>query len=88
RHHSEIIKTQNLNLDIAITQPFVLKITFPEAKKTLYAPISGQHAFDRIDVEGPFYFEYDNHVERILHPNEILNAILIEAPNLDNEASN
>ncbi|MFF0676552.1 IucA/IucC family protein [Staphylococcus xylosus] len=88
RHHSEIIKTQNLNLDIAITQPFVLKITFPEAKKTLYAPISGQHAFDRIDVEGPFYFEYDNHLERILHPNEILNAILIEAPNLDNEASN
>ncbi len=34
------------------------------------------------------YFEYDNHLERILHPNEILNAILIEAPNLDNEASN
>ncbi len=23
-----------------------------------------------------------------MHPNEILNAILIEAPNLDNEASN
>ncbi|MDW8798166.1 hypothetical protein SD419_06650 [Staphylococcus pseudoxylosus] len=33
RHHSEIIKAQNLNLDVAITQPFILKITFPEAKK-------------------------------------------------------
>lgn len=88
RNHSEIINIKNLNLDVAIKQTLVLKINFPEAKKTLYAPISGQHAFDRIDVEGPFYFEYNNHLDRILHPNEILNAILIEAPNLNNDASN
>ncbi len=44
-------------LDISTTH--ILEIQFPQAKQTLYAPITGEHAFDRIDVEGPFYIKDD-----------------------------
>ncbi|KRG08044.1 IucA/IucC family protein [Staphylococcus sp. NAM3COL9] len=88
RENSQIIATRQLDFNIEMPQPYVLKIVFPNDKKTLYAPISGQHAFDRIDVEGPFYFECNSRLERILHPNEILDSILIESPVLDNDASN
>ena len=48
------------------------------------------HAFDRLDVEGPFYFKNlskEDDFERVLHPNQILDWILIEDENLNNEAS-
>ncbi|MEJ7514730.1 sialic acid synthase, partial [Staphylococcus lugdunensis] len=53
-------------------------------------PVTGQHAFNRIDVEGPFYYkreQYQDEFKRILHPNDILDWILTESPELDNEAS-
>src|SRR5699024_10279782 len=86
RNHSHIITSQDAPYDLT-THTHLLKIHFPYAHKTLYAPITGQHAFDRIDVEGPFYFEYNNNIERIIHPNDILACILIEVPSLNNDAS-
>ncbi len=67
-------------LDISTTH--IRAIQFPQAKQTLYAPITGEHAFDRIDVEGPFYIKDDitNTITLVHHPNEILECILIEAP--------
>ncbi|MDA5392907.1 D-ornithine--citrate ligase SfaD, partial [Staphylococcus aureus] len=67
----------------------ILEIQFPQAKQTLYAPITGEHAFDRIDVEGPFYIKDNitNMITRVHHPNEILECILIEEPDLKNAAS-
>lgn len=64
-------------LDISTTH--ILEIQFPQAKQTLYAPITGEHAFDRIDVEGPFYIKDNitNMITRVHHPNEILECILI-----------
>ena len=56
----------------------------------LYAPVTGQHAFNRVDVQGPFYYKQGKHNDdfnRILHPNVVLDWILTEAPELDNEAS-
>ncbi|MCE3315581.1 sialic acid synthase, partial [Staphylococcus aureus] len=41
-------------------------------------------------VEGPFYYkreQYQDEFKRILHPNDILDWILTESPELDNEAS-
>ena len=35
----------------------ILEIYFPTSNIYLYAPITGMHAFDRLDVEGPFYFK-------------------------------
>lgn len=82
-----IDSTQVAELNIA--QPYTLEIDFPTAQKVLYAPITGQHAFNRIDVAGPFYLVCkDNHdAYRVQHPNEILDCILVEQPELDNEAS-
>lgn len=87
RAHSEIITTQSLHFPFETEQKKLLKIQFPKSQKTLFAPITGEHAFDRIDVEGPFYFEDKNEIERIYHPDEILSCILTEAPELNNEAS-
>lgn len=87
RDYSEVIDAQTLPFTIESDHTEILKIAFPQSQKTLYAPISGHHAFDRIDVEGPFYFENHNKIQRILHPNEVLDCILTEAPHLDNAAS-
>lgn len=68
----------------------ILEIYFPTSNIYLYAPITGMHAFDRLDVEGPFYFKNlskEDDFERVLHPNQILDWILIEDENLNNEAS-
>lgn len=83
----KILSRDLIMLDISTTQ--ILEIPFPQAKQTLYAPITGEHAFDRIDVEGPFYIKDDitNTITRVHHPNEILECILIEAPDLKNAAS-
>ena len=42
-----------------------------------------------VDVEGPFYYQSinDSSFYRVEHPNDILEWVLIEAPELDNEAS-
>ncbi|WP_373333203.1 D-ornithine--citrate ligase SfaD [Staphylococcus aureus] len=83
----KILSRDLIMLDISTTH--ILEIQFPQAKQTLYAPITGEHAFDRIDVEGPFYIKNDitNTITRVHHPNEILECILIEAPDLKNAAS-
>ena len=87
RDYSQIISTKSLNLVTDIQTDEVLRIDFPKSSRTLIAPITGQHAFDRIDVSGPFYFEQDQVMTRVLHPKEILDCILIEAPELNNDAS-
>ncbi|WP_158139291.1 D-ornithine--citrate ligase SfaD [Staphylococcus aureus] len=83
----KILSRDLIMLDISTTH--ILEIQFPQAKQTLYAPITGEHAFDRIDVEGPFYIKDNitNMITRVHHPNEILECILIEEPDLKNAAS-
>ncbi|RIP37527.1 sialic acid synthase [Staphylococcus gallinarum] len=87
RDYSQIISTKSLDLELDIKTSQVLRIDFPTSTCTLIAPITGQHAFDRIDVSGPFYFEKAGVITRVLHPKEILDCILIEAPELNNAAS-
>ena len=74
--------------DVNVTA--ILEIHFPKSDVYLYAPVTGQHAFNRVDVQGPFYYKQGKHNDdfnRILHPNVVLDWILTEAPELDNEAS-
>jgi siderophore synthetase component len=85
--YSSILDVDDLSYDISTSQPKVLKINYPKVNKTIIAPISGSFAFDRVDVEGPFYFIEDNKCKRILHPSEVLDCILIELPELNNSAS-
>lgn len=54
RDYSEIIDTKQLSFTIATPHTKVLTISFPHAQRKLYAPILGQHAFDRINVTGHF----------------------------------
>lgn len=68
----------------------ILEIYFSKSNIYLYAPVTGQHAFDRLDVEGPFYYRRGNNEDefkRVLHPNLILDWILTEDEKLDNHAS-
>lgn len=68
----------------------ILEIYFPQSEIYLYAPVTGQHAFNRIDVQGPFYYKQaanQDAFKRVLHPNIVLDWILKEDPELDNEAS-
>jgi siderophore synthetase component len=85
--YSSILDVDDLSYNISTSQPKVLKINYPKVNKTIIAPISGSFAFDRVDVEGPFYFIEDNKCKRILHPSEVLDCILIELPELNNSAS-
>lgn len=87
REQSKIVAISNLPYSLHTNCDQVLKIFFPTTDKTLYAPISGIHAFDRIDVQGPFYITNQHQIQRVLHPEAILNLILSEAPHLNNEAS-
>ncbi|AKL92465.1 IucA/IucC family protein [Staphylococcus capitis] len=87
--HSQLLNRRKFaGYDTHVTD--ILEIHFPKSKLYLYAPVTGQHAFNRIDVEGPFYYkreQYQDEFKRILHPNDILDWILTESPELDNEAS-
>lgn len=85
--HSKIIDNKDVAAPQLSEENKLLSIAFPKINKTLYAPITGTHAFDRLAVTGPFYLEEDDHVERVLHPNDVLNCILSVAPELDNAAS-
>lgn len=87
RSYSKIISNQDLNIVHLPANSKLLSITFPKVNKTLYATITGNHAFDRLDVQGPFYIEDNGNYNRVQHPNEILNIILTISPELDNEAS-
>lgn len=86
--HSRILKSKDIE-GLSSHRPEVLEIEFKASHKKLYAPISGKHAFNRVDVEGPFYYQSinDSIFYRVEHPNDILEWVLIEAPELDNEAS-
>jgi siderophore synthetase component len=85
--YSTILDVNDLSYDVSTSQPKILKINYPKVNKTIIAPISGSFAFDRVDVEGPFYFIEDNKCKRISHPSEVLDCILIELPELNNSAS-
>lgn len=88
--NSEILSNDMLSFELSSPTGKVMKMTWPKSSKILYAPISGFHAFDRIDMEGPFYFSDLNggeNVERILHPEEILDVILTDAPEYKGAAS-
>ncbi|MFW0761595.1 IucA/IucC family protein [Staphylococcus cohnii] len=87
RSHSKVISNQDLNIVHLPANSKLLSIAFPKLNKTLYATITGEHAFDRLDVQGPFYIEHNGSYNRVQHPNEILNIILTISPELDNEAS-
>ncbi|MEX6356727.1 IucA/IucC family protein [Staphylococcus cohnii] len=87
RSRSKIISNQDLNIEHLPANSKLLSIAFPELNKTLYATITGEHAFDRLDVQGPFYIAHNGSYNRVQHPNEILNIILTISPELDNEAS-
>ena len=87
RSYSKIISNQDLNIVHLPANSKLLSIAFPKVNKTLYATITGNHAFDRLDVQGPFYIEDNGNYNRVQHPNEILNIILTISPELDNEAS-
>lgn len=87
RRYSKIISNQDLNIVHLPANSKLLSIAFPKVNKILYATITGNHAFDRLDVQGPFYIEHNGNYNRVQHPNEILNIILTISPELDNEAS-
>lgn len=87
RSYSKIISNQDLNIVHLPANSKLLSIAFPKVNKTLYATITGNHAFDRLDVQGPFYIEENGNYNRVQHPNEILNIILTISPELDNDAS-
>ncbi|UWF57446.1 sialic acid synthase [Staphylococcus hyicus] len=54
----------------------VLFIHFPTQNITICAEVTGRHAFNRIDVQGPFYWCHDHTYHRVFHPNELLDIIL------------
>ncbi|MCG7338331.1 sialic acid synthase [Staphylococcus sp. ACRSN] len=87
RDFSQIIATHSIHNDLSIETSEILSIDFPASSCSLLAPITGHHAFDRIDVAGPFYFKKNDMFERVLHPSAILECILKEAPELNNAAS-
>src|SRR5699024_10291624 len=76
RSHSKVISNQDLNIVHLPANCKLLSIAFPKLNKTLYATITGEHAFDRLDVQGPFYIEHNGSYNRVEQENEILNINL------------
>ncbi|QHW37585.1 sialic acid synthase [Staphylococcus ursi] len=63
----------------AISSGELLMIHFTYGPLTLYARVIGHHAFNRVDVTGPFYWRTpDGEDRRVLHPNEVLDVIINE----------
>lgn len=75
--HSKMVDHTSLS-ESPLQHETVLEIQFSQSQMVLCAPITGLHAFNRIDVEGPFYWRQTNHYERITHPNHVLDAIIAE----------
>lgn len=65
----------------------VLTIHFTYTDQTICTQITGRHAFNRIDVQGPFYWKKGNAYERIAHPNDVLDIIIQEDKALGGEAA-
>ncbi|WP_105993355.1 IucA/IucC family protein [Staphylococcus simulans] len=89
-HTSQILNAEEVPFALVSPTQKVMKMDWPASDQSLYAPISGFHAFDRIDMQGPFYFvslSDSDHVQRIMHPEEVLNVILKEAPQYTGPAS-
>ncbi|MDR5601993.1 IucA/IucC family protein [Staphylococcus coagulans] len=85
--HCEIKEAQHFQ-NCAIPAGQLLCIHFTYTGRTLFAKIKGQHAFNRIDLEGPFYWYHESSEdERVLHPNEILDVIIQEDTQYDGEAA-
>ncbi|MDN6231750.1 MAG: sialic acid synthase [Staphylococcus simulans] len=87
---AQIINNTDLPFELSSNTGKVMKMDWPTSRLTLYAPISGFHAFDRIDMDGPFYFTEMDKPEthqRIMHPEEVLEVILTEAPKFKGPAS-
>ncbi|UXR69204.1 MULTISPECIES: IucA/IucC family protein [unclassified Staphylococcus] len=74
--------SQTVDHSLLSTSPLnhvaVLEIQFLNTQTVLCAPISGSHAFNRIDVSGPFYWRHNDQYERISHPNDVLDVIIAE----------
>lgn len=72
-----------------VNSPFksgnVVTITFTYTQRTICAKVVGEHAFNRIDIAGPFYWKDGHTYQRIQHPNDILKVILQEDKQLDGE---
>ncbi|ARJ50332.1 IucA/IucC family protein [Staphylococcus lutrae] len=86
--HSDLKRAEQLQ-NSPITSGELLCIHFKRCQKTLYAPVVSHHAFNRIDVQGPFYWETQSGVfQRILHPNEVLDMMIEEDPQYQGEAAN
>lgn len=87
---AQIIPAAELPFALTSKTGKVMKMDWPTSKRTLYAPISGFHAFDRIDMDGPFYFteiDQPKTARRIMHPEEVLEVILTEDPKFQGPAS-
>ncbi|MBI5975886.1 IucA/IucC family protein [Staphylococcus canis] len=65
----------------------VLSLHFTYTKQTLCSAIVGIHAFRRIDVQGPFYWQDGHHFKRVAHPNEILDIIIQEDDTYQGDAA-
>lgn len=80
--NADIILNEAVPFEINSPTGQTMVMHWPKSNKVLYAPISGFHAFNRIDMQGPFYLldqSDDQHVQRVQHPVEILDLILTEA---------
>lgn len=86
-NNSFIREVTDIPFELKTTRSQVLQLYFSKSNKVILAPIVGMYAFNRVDVEGPFYFLEDDTLTRITHPELILNCILTELPELDNTAS-
>ncbi|MCU5745112.1 sialic acid synthase [Staphylococcus sp. SQ8-PEA] len=89
-YHSKIIPLDDCprQLKSYLTSDLLLALPFERSKVTLYANITSTHAFDRIEVQGPFYtINHLKHFRRVKHSAEILTYILTEHPDYKNTAS-
>lgn len=84
--HSQIVAPHLLSSDL-LNEGEMLSIHFPKQDISLCGEIIGQHAFNRIDVKGPFYWKKHDQFTRVLHPNELLRVILSEDPSLEGDNS-
>ncbi|WP_086428220.1 IucA/IucC family protein [Staphylococcus cornubiensis] len=76
--NSAFVQAEHLD-NPAIPTGEVLMIHFTYGQHTLYARVIGHHAFNRVDVTGPFYWRTpDGEDRRVLHPNEVLDVIINE----------
>lgn len=86
-NNSCIREVTDIPFTLKTSRSHVLHLYFSNSNKVIIAPIVGMYAFNRVDVEGPFYFLEEDKLTRITHPELILNCILTELPKLDTDAT-